>query len=137
MSFDVFVECFGETKRIGLSKDSVRSLFPISREEPEFDLWVVEYDDLNVSFLYSSYLDRDPQRLTGFMANRPCGDLRFWDALFSILQLGSVFIIWPGGKLTLAFGAGIEGLTDEMLVDLGPPVYVRSGLEILECVQKT
>jgi hypothetical protein len=137
MSFDLFVECFGETRRTGLSKESVRSLFPISREEPEFDRWVVGYDDLNVSDIYSSSLDSDPQRLTGFMASRPCGDLRFSDALFSILEMGSVFIVWPGGKLTLAFETSVVDLQNEILKDLGPPVFVRSGLEILDSLEKT
>jgi len=138
MSFDVFAECFGETKQTGLSKEVVHSLFPISREKPESEIWVVRYDDLNWSEIHCTPHKGDRQRLTGLWIHRPCGDKRLWEALYSILELGSVFLLWPNGPLILTLGTSVEGLPVGILDDLGlPPVYVRSGLEILKFLRKT
>jgi hypothetical protein len=137
MSFELFVQCFGETKRTGLSRDAVCRLFPVWSERPESEDWAVRYDDLNWCDINCTSREDAPQRLTGLWVSRPCGDARLWEAHFSILEMGSVFMIWPNGPLIVAQGTAVEALRDEMIIDLGPPVYVRSGLEILECLRKT
>jgi len=137
MSFDLFVECYGETKQIGIPKNAISSLFPVSREEGEFDCWVVEYDSLNRSDIYYSLIEEDKGRLTGLMVARPCGDLRLWDAIYSVAQMGSVVVLWPGSRAVFAEGANIAALPEGMLEDFGGPVFVHSGAEILKLVQET
>ena len=137
MSFDLFVECYGETKLIGIPKNAISSLFPISREEVEFDRWVIEYDSLNHSDIFYSLIEEDKERLTGFTISRPCGDLRLWDAIYSVAQMGSVVVLWPGSKAVFAEGADPAALPEGMLEDFGGPVFVHSGLEILKLVQET
>jgi len=137
MSFDLFVQCYGETGQSGIPVSAVRSLFPIVREEPEFRCWVLEYDSQNQSDIYVGLLKGDKEKLGHFTVSRPSGDVRFWEALFSILRMGSVMICWPESQLVLAAGASADGLPENMLKGLGGPVFVRSGLEILKLVQET
>jgi hypothetical protein len=138
MSFEVFAECFGETRRSGLSKEAVHSLFPISSEKPESEIWVIRYDDLNWCEIHCTSHQGDPQRLIGLWIHRPCGDKRFWEALYSILRLGSVFLLWPNGPLILTVGTSLDGLPEGILDSLGqPPVYVQSGHEVLKLLKKT
>ena len=138
MSFDVFAECFDETKRTGLSKEAADSLFPVSREKPDSEIWVVRYDDLNWREIHCTSHIGDPQRLTGLWIHRPCGENRLWEALYSVLESGCVFLLWPNGPLVLTLGTSVEGLPKGILDDLGqPPVYVQSGLEILKLLQKS
>jgi len=158
MSFDLFVQCFGETERSGLSTSDVRALFPIYEEEPRSnswlirawhslfplkgkavtrDFWRVEYGPEDGCEFYVGLLERDKKRLNDFMVARPCGDPRFWESLYSILRMGSVVIYWPGSPLVFAAGASLEGLPEGILEGLGGPVYVESGMEILKRVQET
>lgn len=65
--------------------------------EPELDRWEVQYDAHSASDVYlSSY---DATMLDGFSINRPCGDMRLWDALASILALGNFVLYFLLGKL--------------------------------------
>jgi hypothetical protein len=137
MSFDLFMQCYGETHKLGLPVGAMRALFPICREEPEFNRWVVEYDPMNSCDIYAGLLKDNRERLGDFMVSRPCGDMRLWEALFSILNMGSVVIFWPGSPPVLAAGTNADSLPDGMVEGLGQPVYVHSGSELLKCVQET
>jgi hypothetical protein len=137
MSFDVFVQCYRETKESGLLVTTIRSLLPIVREELEFNRWVVQYAPNDLCDIYVGLLKDDRERLSDFMVSRPSGDLRFWDALFSIFQMGSIVIFWPGSPPILAAGANPDDLPEGVVEGMGQPVYVRSGLELLKCVQAT
>jgi hypothetical protein len=137
MSFDLFVQTLGDTRKTGLPVSAVRSRFPVVREEPELNCWLVEYDSLNQSVIYVRLLEGDKERQIDFSLSRPCGGDRFWDALFSILQMGLVVAFWPGSKAVFAEGADLTGVADEMIESLGGPVFVGSGAEVLRLVQQT
>jgi hypothetical protein len=130
MSFDVFVQCFGETAQTGLPREHVRSLFPIVAAEPE--RWAVRYDDQNSSDIY---VDEDAEPFTNFMVNRPCGDMRLWAALLAVLQMGQVLMLWPGSPPILARGANVVGLPEGMIDGLGEPIFVSEPEQFIELLK--
>ncbi len=134
MSFDVFVQCYGEMKNPGLSREHIRTLFPIVEGESDRERWVVRYDDLNSSDIY---VDSDDQSLSGFMVSRPAGDIRFWQALLKILQMGSVVMFWPGSPPLIAGKGNPEQIPEEMIESLGEPIYVERAEEFLELLKVT
>jgi len=137
MSFDAFVQSYGETQKSGLPVATVRSLFPIVREELEFNRWIIQYAPNDGCDFFVGFCKDDKERLVDFMISRPCGDLRFWNGLFSILQMGKIVIFWPGSPPVLAAGAKPEDLPAGMVEALGEAVYVGSGAELLKSVQQT
>ena len=137
MGFEVFVPCFGETQHSGISRDAVRSLFPIVEAESKPDFWRVRYDSENSCLLYVSSLGSTPQRLKSLCVERPCGDLRLWEALLAILRMGSIVIFWPGGPPVIADEATVADLPGDMTAALGPAKCVRSAEELLRAVQES
>ena len=134
MSFDVFVQCYGETEKLGLPRERVRALFPIVEEESGPDCWVVRYDDLNSSDIY---VDAESEQFKGFMVNRPAGDIRFWQAQLTILRMGSVVMFWPGSRPLLAQKSDAEELPEDIVESLGEPVFVERAEEFLELLKAT
>jgi len=137
MGFDVFMECFGETQHSGISRDAVRSLFPIVETESTPDHWRVRYDTKDSCFVCVTPLASDPLRLKSLYVDRPCGDLRLWEALLSILRMGSIVIFWPGGPPVVSDETAAANLPPDMTAALGPTKCVRSAQELLRAVQES
>ena len=137
MGFEVFVQCFGETQHAGISRDAVRSLFPIVEAESNPDHWRVRYDPENSCIVGVTPLASDPHRLKALYVDRPCGDLRLWESLLSILRMGSVVIFWPGGPPVVSDHAIAANLLADVTAALGPAKCVRSAEELLRAVQET
>lgn len=134
MSFDIFLQCYGTMKESGLSRDKVRALFPVVREELDPAVWVVQYDDLNGCDIH---VCPDGSPLSDFMVSRPCGDLRLWAAMLNVLQMGSVVMFWPGSRPMVASGGSAEELPYEMREALGEPVFISQAEEFLELLNTT
>jgi len=137
MSFDVFIQCYGETERVGLSRDSVRSLFPVVESDSQTGYWRVQYAPDDSCDFYIGSDESDAARLRHFMVSRPCGDERFWMALISVLQMGSVMMYWPGSPVMVAAGTRALGLPEGMVEDLGGPVPIHSTDEIFKLLSET
>jgi hypothetical protein len=133
MSFDVFVRCYGETEQRGLSRESIRALFPVDEKESDQERWVVRYDPQNWSDIYA---DPDNEKLTHFMIARPPGELRFWQALSTILQMGQVVIFWPGSPLIVG-RSSVDSVPKEMIEALGQPTVVDKAEEFFELLKLT
>jgi hypothetical protein len=101
----------------------------------------VKYDDVNqciVSVRESvRALPNNGTNVADLSVERPCGELRLWDALFQILKMGSVVLFFPGGPLIVAEDQDTHELPRDMTAALGEPVRVESGKAILEIVQKS
>lgn len=134
MSFDVFVQCYGETAKAGLPREHIRSLFPISRDDSDPGCWVVKYDEFNTSDIF---VDVESATIKHFMVNRPAEDIRFWAALLAILQLGSVVMFWPGSPPLVACKSNVEPLPEEMLEALGEPILIERPEEFLDLIKVT
>ena len=102
MSFEVYLQCFGETERRGLSSEAIRSLFPVSGPATDGTYWQLSYDSLNSCDIDVGLLPSDSNRLTNLCVHRPCGDMRLWASLYAILKMGSVVLFFPGGPPILA-----------------------------------
>ncbi len=122
MSFDLYLNCFGETERSGLPRGTVRSLFPIEGAGSEPDFWRVRYGPADSCEINVTPLANAPSQLKFIHVNRPCGDFRLWESLYKILQMGSVVLFFPGGPLILGPGSSAEGLPADMTASLGEPV---------------
>jgi hypothetical protein len=134
MSFDVFVQCYGDTITSGLSRNQIRALFPVVEEKSEPGCWVVEYDATNQSDIY---VEANERNLNHFMVSRPCGDVRLWAALLAVLRMGQAVMFWPGSPPLIASGGSAAGLPEGMLEGLGQPVFVDSAEEFLELLKTT
>jgi hypothetical protein len=74
--------------------------------------------------------------LRGLSINRPCADLRLWDALASILALGNVVLYFPGCKAPLIANLNArQHVPLDMIEALGEPIIAASGAEILREIQ--
>ena len=129
MSFEIYLQCFGETESLGISRDAIRALFPVDEARSEPDYWRLRYDGMNSCDIGVNPLPTDATKLAGLYVDRPCGDLRLWDSLFAILNMGGVVLFFPEGPLIIAEGRSSAGLS------LGAPVQVDSGESIRKIVE--
>jgi hypothetical protein len=135
MSFDVYVQVFDKGKPAGVPRGSVRDAFGTAVSESEPGRWGVFYDAQNSCDIYLS-VDAGTGMLRGLSVNRPCGDLRLWDALLSILKLGYVVLYFPGCKAPLVANFNVrQHLPHDLIEALGEPVVIGSGAEILREIQ--
>jgi hypothetical protein len=137
VGFEVFMECFGEMQHLGISRQAVRSLFSIVEAESKPDHWRVCYDAKDSCLVCVTPLASDPHRLKSLYVDRPCGDLRLWEALLSILRMGSIVMFWPGGPPVVSDDAIATNLPADVTAALGPAKSVRSAEELLRAVQES
>jgi hypothetical protein len=137
MSFEVYLQCFGEGERLGISRAAVRSLFPVIEKESEPDYWRVRYDSKNSCDIGITAMALDKEMLKSFYVDRPCRDLRLWEGLFSVLRMGSVVMFWPGGPPVVADDAVAGDLPKDMIDSMGQPKLARSVEELLRLVRES
>jgi hypothetical protein len=136
VSFDVYLQVFDKGEPAWISRDRVREAFGAAIvSEPELDRWKVQYDAQNSCDVYLN-LDAGAGMLQGLSINRPCGDMRLWHALASILKLGNVVLYFPDCKAPLIANLnGRRHLPLDMIEALGEPIIAGSGAEILREIQ--
>jgi len=120
-----------------LSRDTVRSLFPVVEPESNTEFWRVQYRPDDSCDFYLGLDESDVARIRDFMVSRPCGDERFWSAMISVLQMGSVTMYWPGSPIIVAAGTSVVGLPEGMVEALGGPVPIHSTDEIFKLLSET
>lgn len=137
MSFEVFLQRFEPGEPAGVPRAEIRQLFPVIDAESEPDYWSVRYDDLNSCHLSITPLPSDPARTDCLCVYRPCGDIRLWNALFTVMRLGSMVLYFPGnGPPLVANTTAGEFLPPAMVEGLGQPYLVHSGREIVEIIER-
>lgn len=137
MGFEVYVQCFGESERTGLSRTAVRALFPVVAEESQPDYWRIRYDDKNACHIGVIAVPSDEKMLKSIVVERPCGEPKLWNALISVLKMGSVVMFWPGGPPIVADGNATSSLPQEMTNVMGAARPICSAEEILRLLQET
>jgi hypothetical protein len=136
MGFEVYLQCFGESEQRGISRAAIRSLFPIIEEKSEADYWRIKYDDTNSCNIGVAALPSNKEMLKSLFVDRPCGDLRLWEGLLSVLRMGSVVIFWPGSPPIVADDATAAKLPKAMSDAMGQPRPVRSADELLHLLRE-
>jgi hypothetical protein len=137
MGFDVFVQCFGASERTGISRAAVRALFPIIAEESKPDYWRVRYDDKESCHIGVIPLPSDKEMLKHLYVERPCRDSRLWEALISVLRMGSVVMFWPGGPPVVSDDGVASNLPKDMTHAIGPARSVSNPEDILRLLRET
>jgi hypothetical protein len=66
MSFEIYLQCFGETENLGLRRDVVRALFPVDEAGSELDYWKLRYDSRAVCDIGVNPFATDATKLAGF-----------------------------------------------------------------------
>ncbi|HEV3307107.1 MAG TPA: hypothetical protein VGZ91_11770 [Candidatus Sulfotelmatobacter sp.] len=135
MGFELYLQCFGETESLGLPRDSIRALFPVDEASSEPNFWRLRYDSHNSCDIGVNPLATDATKLAGLYVDGPCRDIRLWDSLFTILNMGSVVLFFPGGRLLIVRETSSAGLPEEMIESMGAPVQVNSGEAIRKIVE--
>jgi hypothetical protein len=136
MSFEVFLNCFERGEPAGIPRATIRPLFPVLDDESEPDDWKVWYDEENWCNVHVTGLPTDPSLIQGLCVYRPCGDLRFWQALVEIMRLGPITLYFPGDAPPLvASKCAGEQLPTEMVDVMGQPRVVQSAHEVLEIIR--
>lgn len=135
MGFSAYLQCFRDGKPAGLPRDMVAAQFPIGNSSST-DLWQIKYDDENWCDIYVSPDRSNGAKIHGLTVDRPCGDLRLWNALYRVMCLGPVVFYFPGSNpLRVAHEATIAQLPADLLEAIGPPRLVSSGQELRQAVE--
>ncbi len=137
MSFDVYLQCFEESERSGISIAAVRPLFPILEEESGPDYWRVRYNEQHSCNIGVAVAGPDDEVLKSLHVARPCGDLRLWQALLSVLRMGFAVIYWPGGPPVVADEVVAAALPNDITDSLGEPRVVTSAEELLQLIMES
>ena len=137
MGFEVYVQCFGESEGTGISRAAVRSLFPVIPAESQPDFWFARYDEKNACHIGVVAIPSDKEMLKSLCVERPCADSRLWEALISILRMGSVVMFWPGGPPVVSDESVASNLPKEMTNVIGQARSVGSAEEILRLLKET
>lgn len=136
MGFELYLFCYENGEPSGIPREAVHALFPVLEEKPELNRWQIHYDAMNSCTINVKPMRADSARIESLCIERPCGDIRLFDSLFTILGMGSVFLVFPGLESYLAASESVHlDLPKEMIGSTGPPRIVRSGGEILEVIR--
>jgi hypothetical protein len=136
MGFELFLDCFVRGQPSGVPRDAVRSLFPVLAEESQRDYWTVRYDRANWCYIAVKAADSGDELISSLMVERPCGDIRLFEALLSILKMGSVVLYFPGQAPPLVgTQSALADIPPPMVEALGLPRLVQSAEQILELIR--
>ena len=67
MSFEIYLQCFGETEKLGLPRDAIRALFPVDEAGSERDYWKLRYDSREGCDIGVNPLETMPPNYRAFM----------------------------------------------------------------------
>jgi hypothetical protein len=132
MSFEAFVHCFRDGEIAGIPRQQVRDAFGSCLTEGGAYDWQLYYGKADSCDVMLSAADADQSLLRSFTVLRPCGDVRFWDALASILRLGNLVLLFPSSCPPLIADRSVAThLPPDMIESMGEPKCVATGKEIL------
>jgi hypothetical protein len=134
MSFDLYFQPIVHGEPLKISRTELRSLFPVIEKESEPDYWTIRYDPLNTCHIGVTTSTSDSDLLSSFYVERPCGDLRLWEAFFRVLSWGPIVLYFPGGPPIVASAEIEAALPKEVIGSLGKPRFIHSATDILKIV---
>ena len=136
MGFELYLMSFAKGNPAGIDRAAVRVLFPVVGEESEHDHLRVRYTPTETCTIDVTPVSGDPSRVESVCIHRPCGDKRLFDAMFSLLRMGSVVLVFPGDAPPLvANESTVCDLPSDMVDSMGQPRCVHSAEEILQIIR--
>lgn len=104
--------------------------------ESKPDRWTIRYDDLNSCDIALTSLPSDAALVTSMTIVRPCGDMRLWESLLKVMQLGPIILYCPGDSVPLATSARVgDHMPPDMVETLGRPRVVTSAQDIVDAIR--
>jgi hypothetical protein len=137
MSFEIYVQVFGNEEPIGLSIEEISQSFGEYLSKVSPTLWKVQYDSENTSDIYIHGDGLEDSRINSFTIYRPCIDIRLWNSLFEIMGLGHVALCLPGSRVLLRNEVSLSYLPPDMINALGGYLIVKDTEQILNEVSTT
>lgn len=136
MSYDIFMSAFHKGEAAAVSISALRKPFEPFVTEVDPTHWRLWYDDTNSCDVFLHGYIGSTGCISGFSINRPCGDMRLWDALAEILRLGPLVLYsdFPPLVSDMSIGAHLPAAMTE---GLGPPICVLSGEDIINVLEAT
>jgi hypothetical protein len=133
MSFEAFVQCFKDGEFAGFPSQQIRDAFaPYAIDDSPYD-WRIFYDQQNYSDVMESSHPTDTALICGFTVHRPCGGVRLWDTLATILKSGNFVLYFPASCPPLIADERVaQHLPPDMIESLGKPKVITTGQEILD-----
>jgi hypothetical protein len=136
MGFELYLMSYAKGKPAGISREAVRALFPVVEEESESNHWRVRFDSNQTCTIDVTSAGSDPAFLESLCIHRPCGDTRFYEAILSILRMGSIVMVFPGCESPLvANETAAADLPLDIADSMAPSRCVRSAEEILRIIR--
>jgi hypothetical protein len=136
MSFDVYLQWVGGESP-GILRAAVRALFPIVEENSDPDYWSIHYDRNDWCKIDVTPAKSDREFITSLAVNRPCGDVRFWESILAILEMGPVILYWPGGGPLVGSESVATKFPPEIAKSFGRPKCVGSAREIMDAIRES
>jgi hypothetical protein len=133
VSFDLFVNCFEHGEKGVFPGSMLERLFgpQIVSRKPEFSLWSIDYGQNNTSDIYVSFED-GVKNCSGFTINRPCADIRLFEAIYAVLADTNSVLFYPSDDPPLIGKVSTrQHLPQDMVDSLGGPILMNNGREIL------
>jgi hypothetical protein len=136
MGFELYLMSYAKGKPAGISRAAVRGLFPVIEEESESNHWRVRFDSNETCSIAVTPTTGDPALVESLCIRRPCGDTRLFEAVLSLLRMGSVVLVFPGDAPPLiASETAAADLPRDMVDSMRPPRCVYSADEILQIIR--
>jgi len=135
MSFELFFQPAVHGQPLDISRSELRALFPVFDADSKPDYWRIQYDSLNSSHIRVRPDPSSDSRLLSFHVERPCGDHRFWEALFLVLKKGRIVLYFPGGPPIVASEEVAAALPAD-IVSSSAPRCVGSAAEMLKILHE-
>jgi len=134
MSFDVNLMRFKNGEPGVFPAKIVREIFGPFVDSRDGDTWFLEFPDGGGGEMTAE--DDYAQETNGISISSPCGS-QIYDALYRVLQQVGGVLMWSFGGCAVADTAVIPELPLEMLDQLGQPIVVRNGSEIVAAIHNT
>jgi hypothetical protein len=135
MIADAYVNCFENGEFRSMSKQQIRDAFGSYCSDGGAVDWQLYYADQNIADIVLHRNAEDSTRLDDFVIIQPCRDIRLWDSLAKILKLGNFTLTFSTGKpLCIADAAVAKHVPAEIVQDMGQPVVVHTGQDILNAL---
>jgi hypothetical protein len=136
MGFEIFFQCFAGGQSAGIPRATLRELFPVVEQESDRDHWRIRYGPEDSSTIGVTPDESDAELISAFYIDRPCGAAHLWEAVLSVLRMGSVMLFFPGeGPVLVGSERAVADLPPEVIETMGPPRCVKSTQEILDAIR--
>jgi hypothetical protein len=136
MSFEVYLQSYESGVLSGIPAGPVHALFPESEYDAKWEVWNIRYGPQDSCVIR---MGTPEHPVTELSVERPCSDMRLWEALWAFMNLGNVAFFFPSDPPVLAAAnASMEKhFPPDMMQAFGQLRVVSSAGELVELVRSS